>query len=108
MPLRNQLTPLYNIGLNYVPFLVTAVVPALWQIFLITVVIAALGLELRDSNGRAWLQSADGCLGAALAGKMLPYGLWFALHGALFLWGWMSCSVGVLLAVSRCFCWRSG
>ena len=87
LPLRNQLTPLYNIGLNYVPFLVTAVVPALWQIFLITVVIAALGLELRDSNGRAWLQSADGCLGVALAGKMLPYGLWFALHGALFLWG---------------------
>ncbi|MGL5799240.1 MAG: ABC transporter permease [Plesiomonas sp.] len=87
VPTQSQYTPLYNIGMNYVPFLVTAVIPGIWQIFLISIVIAALGLEFRDSNGAAWLQSANGCLGKAFVGKMLPYALISAVQGALFLWG---------------------
>ena len=84
-PISTQVSPLYNVSTNYVPFLVTAAVPALWQIFVVLSVVLAFGGEYKAHSQGQWLQHAGGNVVAAVIGKLLPYSLASLLQGLLFL-----------------------
>ena len=58
VPLRAQVTPLYNNNSHYGQFLVSAIIPALWQILIVVTTILAIAAELRREGIREWL---EGC-----------------------------------------------
>lgn len=50
VPVRIQMTPLFNLNLNYAQFLVSAIIPAMWQIFIVAT--AVMSLVATDREGR--------------------------------------------------------
>lgn len=84
VPIRSQVTPLYNSNSHYGQFLVSATIPALWQVLIVITTILALAAECRQQGIKAWLQGAPV---RHLLAKLLPYTVLFWLHGVLFLWG---------------------
>ncbi|NQZ92915.1 MAG: ABC transporter permease [Moritella sp.] len=84
-PISTQINPLYNVSTNYIPFLVTAAVAALWQIFILVSVLLAFGSEYKNNTQNSWFQRADGAVVSAVIGKLLPYTLLSVVHGLLFL-----------------------
>lgn len=83
MPIGNQVTPLFNINNNYAQFLVSAMLPAVWQILMVVVTVLSLAAEQRRNGFGEWLGAFPA---SALCAKFLPLILLFWLHGALFLW----------------------
>lgn len=87
VPVSTQITPLYNINRNYAQFLGSAIIPALWQIFIVMATVYSMAAELR-SQGKAGLPVWLGRRPVkALVRKMAPYTLIFWLHGLVFLLG---------------------
>lgn len=80
---RTQITPLLNKGTNYAQFLVTAIVPAIWQICIVALTILVLNANYRIAGIRAWLDREKVILG--LSKTLAPYFLWFWFLGACFL-----------------------
>lgn len=78
-PIRLDAHTLFNPQLNYVYFLLTALLPTLLQIFIIVATVNTLGLELKHGTGAEWLAAAGGGRVRAIAGKLLPYTLHFTL-----------------------------
>jgi len=72
-PVRTERRALFNPWLNYVYFLVSSLLPAMMQIFIIVASVHSVGVELKDGTGRAWLDAAGGSVVRAVAGKLLPY-----------------------------------
>jgi len=79
-PVVPQLTPLYNVGMDYALFLVPAIIPALWQVVMIIGMLNAIGRERREGRWNHWLR-----VGAlrAFVGKMLPYILVYWVMGVV-------------------------
>ena len=84
VPVSSQITALFNINSNYAQFLVSAIIPALWQILIVVATILALARELRLQGITAWLGDYPS---SAMLAKLLPYTFIFWLHGLLFLCG---------------------
>ena len=63
---------LFNPYTNYNYYLLPFFLPMMLLIFTTTATIFAIGSELRDSTAAEWLATANGSLGVALAGKLLP------------------------------------
>jgi len=84
-PIRVDVHTLFNPGLNYVTYLVAALLPTLLQIFIITMVVHAFAGELRDGTAGDWLACGGGSTWKALAGKALPYAVHYTLLGLLML-----------------------
>lgn len=82
VPIRTQITPLFNKNSNYAQFLVSAVVPALWQIVIVVSTILILSANLRDRGLKVWLQLQPF---KSLLNTLLPYSWVFALQGFAFL-----------------------
>lgn len=80
---RTQITPLFNKGTNYAQFLVTAIVPAIWQIAIVSFTVLVLSANYRISGLASWLGQEKPI--TRLAQTLLPYFLWFLLQGSLFL-----------------------
>lgn len=55
---RTQITPLFNKNTNYAQFLVSAVVPALWQIVIVVGTIMILAANHRTYGTQKWLKSS--------------------------------------------------
>ena len=73
-PITAQRTTLFNPPLNYGPFLVTGLAAAILQMAAMLAAVRGIGRELRAGTAAAWLESAGGGRGAALAGKLaLPF-----------------------------------
>lgn len=83
MPIGNQVTPLFNINSNYAQFLVSAMLPAVWQILMVVITVLSLAAEQRRNGLGKWLGSFPA---RALLAKFFPLILLFWLHGLLFLW----------------------
>lgn len=83
VPIGNQLNPLFNSSSNYTQFLVTAIVPAIWQILIVVTTVLSLAAELRRDGLARWLQPRPA---VALLARMLPCTLVFWLQGTVFLW----------------------
>lgn len=78
-PIRIERHALFNPWLNYLYFLVSSLLPAMLQIFVLVAAVHAVGVELKDGTGRAWLDAAGGSTVRAIAGKLLPYSVGFLL-----------------------------
>ncbi|MCP4615749.1 MAG: ABC transporter permease [Bradyrhizobium sp.] len=77
MPIPVQTHALFNSTLNYVHFLLTALLPAVLQTVVVTTMAFAVGLDVETRHRFAVLRRLGGGLVPALFGKMLPYTILF-------------------------------
>ncbi|MDO6707021.1 ABC transporter permease [Photobacterium sp. 1_MG-2023] len=84
LPIRNQITPLFNSNAHYGQFLVSAAIPAMWQIFMIATTVLALAAEQRRQGLHVWLNQQPV---QQLCAKLAVYGVLYLIQGILFLWG---------------------
>ena len=77
-PIRVDYQTLFNPQLNYLYYLVAALLPTLLQIFVMVAGVHALGVELKDGSAGGWIESAGGSAWRAVLGKLLPYLLHFS------------------------------
>ena len=88
VPIRTQITPLFNKNSNYAQFLVSAIVPALWQIFIVVSTILVLAANQRIVGLQRWLGRNP--IQQILA-TLAPYLIIFVLQGFAFLcWFYIS------------------
>ncbi|MGF1747994.1 MULTISPECIES: ABC transporter permease [Vibrio] len=80
---RTQITPLFNKGTNYAQFLVSAIVPAIWQIAIVSFTVLVLSANYRISGLRSWFGGTS--IVNHLGRTLFPYFLWFLLQGSFFL-----------------------
>ncbi|MFA0566975.1 ABC transporter permease [Vibrio gallaecicus] len=81
---QTQITPLFNKNTSYAQFLISAVVPALWQITIVVGTILILAANIRERGLKEWLSSAPL---TALGKTLLPYlGLFLILGTAFICW----------------------
>ena len=84
-PIRVAVHALFNPSLDYAAFLLLALIPTLIQVFVLVMAVQVVGIELREGTADQWLTAGGGRVATALAGKLLPYALWFTvLHIGLF------------------------
>jgi ABC-2 type transport system permease protein len=83
VPVGMQITPLFNLNTNYANFLVSALIPASWQIIIVMVTMLALSRETRLQGVAVWLVDKPML---AITGKIFPYTIIMWGQGALFLW----------------------
>ncbi|MGF1755446.1 ABC transporter permease [Vibrio makurazakiensis] len=79
---QTQITPLFNKNTSYAQFLISAVVPALWQIMVVTCTILVLSANLKHFQLKPWLQTNPI---KTLVQTLLPYLAFFCLVGFGFL-----------------------
>lgn len=80
VPIRNQISALYNGNSNYAQFIVSAALPAFWQILIMVVMILALNAELRDNSYKHWLANQAW---QKITAKLLFFGGLLWLQGIL-------------------------
>ncbi|PIV81053.1 ABC transporter permease [bacterium CG17_big_fil_post_rev_8_21_14_2_50_64_8] len=78
-PIRTERHVLFNPWLNYIYFLVSSLLPAMLQIFIIVASVHAVGVELKDGTSRDWLDAAGGSVTRAVVGKLLPYTITYVI-----------------------------
>ena len=110
MPVSEIEFPTYNDTRNYAIYLTQPFFFVLLQILLLLVTTYALGSESKFGTSDEWLEVAQGNMGIALLGKLLPYTLIFILMGILaniVFFGWMkmpiSCSLWTMNGVTILF-----
>ncbi|MBE1276502.1 ABC transporter permease [Enterovibrio baiacu] len=91
VPLRFQLVPLFNAGTNYAQFLVSAIIPALWQITLVASGMLSMALTDKRIGLETYFRGAVAkkltvkVLGSALPLWLLGVGFATGMHWGL---GW--------------------
>lgn len=83
-PVAIGTVPLYNPNTDYAQFLVSAMLPAAWQILIVAAAVLALSTCRRRLGLRSWLGERPT---AALLASLLPPFLTLSLHGLLMLLG---------------------
>ncbi len=76
-PILVQTNPLFNPTLNYVFFLLTALIPSILQVVIVTTSSYSVGLDAEVPSRLRILRRLGGGLWPAMAGKILPYTLLF-------------------------------
>jgi len=84
LPIGTKVTPLFNVNNNYAQFLISAIIPALWQILMVAITVLSFASEVRRSGAQTWLEVGPV---RAIAVKFIPLITVFWIHGMLFLWG---------------------
>jgi ABC-2 type transport system permease protein len=74
-PIPVQTHPLFNPTLNYIYFLLAALLPSVFQVVVVTSSAYSAGLDLETPHRLRVLRRLGGGLWPAMAGKMLPYTL---------------------------------
>lgn len=82
VPVRTQMMPLFNKNNNYTQFLVSAAVPAVWQIFIVVTTVMILTANYREYGLNRWLH--DRPLRHLIA-TLTPYSIIFLLQGIAYL-----------------------
>jgi ABC-2 type transport system permease protein len=78
-----QITPFFNTYQNYFLFLVSALLPSVWQIFIVIATIVSFGELIKKEK---YLSSFKENTFAKIIGKLLPYTLAYMLLGVLYTW----------------------
>ncbi|PFG56227.1 ABC-2 type transport system permease protein [Vibrio sp. ES.051] len=86
VPVSTQITALFNRNNNYAQFLVTAIVPAIWQIGIVVSTILILAAHFRIYAGKTQFEFLGDKPYAKLAFILSRYIPVFMLQGALFLY----------------------
>lgn len=110
MPTSEEEFPTYNHHRNYTIYLSQPFFFVFLQVLLLLVTVYALGSEIKFGTSEEWLQAAQGNIGVAVLGKLLPYTFIFITMGVLanvVFFGWMQiplpCSLGVMNLVTILF-----
>ncbi|PKF77467.1 multidrug ABC transporter permease [Vibrio sp. vnigr-6D03] len=90
VPVRSQITPLFNSNTNYSQFLLGAVVPAIWQIAIVVGTVMALAANLRLRGKEQWFNDAPIL---NVFRTLAPYSLVFVAQGFLMLF-WFYIGLG--------------
>lgn len=84
VPIGVQVTPFFNMYQNYFYFLVSALIPAIWQIFIVITTLVSVGVIFKCQQ--EGLVFGDGrYMTTRLIALMLPYTVAFTLMGLLYL-----------------------
>jgi len=83
-PIKIEAHALYNPYINYSYYLVTALLPVMLLMFVISATIFVIGSELKYSTAKDWYKISGESIIVALTGKLLPYSLIFIVE-ALFM-----------------------
>src|SRR5260370_35117182 len=78
-PIPVQTHPLFSPTLNYVYFLLTALIPSILQVIMVTTSSYSVGLDVETPHRLRVLRLLGGGLWPAMAGKILPYTILFML-----------------------------
>jgi ABC-2 type transport system permease protein len=78
-PIPVQTHALFNPTLNYVYFLLTALIPSILQVIMVTTASYSVGLDVETRYRLRILRALGGGLWPAMAGKILPYTILFML-----------------------------
>jgi ABC-2 type transport system permease protein len=78
-PIPVQTNALFNPTLNYVFFLLTALIPSILQVIMVTTSSYSVGLDVETPHRLRILRRLGGGLWPAMAGKILPYTVLFLL-----------------------------
>ncbi len=84
-PIKLDQHLLFNPNMNYRYFLLPALLPVMFQIFIVVVMVRAMGGEFRYGTAGEWLAAAGGRPWLAVLGKSLPYTVAFFVLG-VFMW----------------------
>ncbi|HEY0236140.1 MAG TPA: ABC transporter permease [Afipia sp.] len=76
-PIPVQVHALFNPTLNYVHFLLAALIPSILQVIVVTASAYSIGMDVETSYRLQTLRQLGGGLWPAMAGKILPYTLLF-------------------------------
>jgi len=79
-PIGIQITPFFNTYKNYFYFLVSALLPAIWQIFIVIATLVSVGTMFKGKKEKQFFQNEE-YIGMKLLGLMLPYTIAFMLLG---------------------------
>ncbi|PIE72669.1 MAG: multidrug ABC transporter permease [Deltaproteobacteria bacterium] len=79
---RRQITPLYNVGFNYTQFLVTGLIPTIWQIIIVATMVLVWAAEERRTGVSRWLSRSAF---AKVVVRFVFYQGIFLLYGMFFL-----------------------
>ena len=90
IPINTQVTPLFNVGKNYAQFLVSAILPAIWQIVMVSAAVLSLAGVARRQGLAAWLGDSPSM---AVAAKVTVLSGIFLFHGGAML-GYMYLYLG--------------
>ncbi|MEA1982561.1 MAG: ABC transporter permease [Campylobacterota bacterium] len=82
-PIAIQVTPFFNTYKNYFLFLVSALLPSIWQIFIVIATIVSFGTLFKAQKEREFFKKEHFVL--QIIGKILPYTVVYTLMGVLFL-----------------------
>ncbi|WP_299692634.1 ABC transporter permease [uncultured Vibrio sp.] len=80
--IQSQITPLFNKNSSYAQFLVSAVIPALWQIMIVVGTILILAANIRERGFKAWLSNTPI---RSLTAALTPYLVLFLAFGIAFI-----------------------
>jgi len=83
-PIGIQITPFFNTYKNYFYFLVSALIPAIWQILIVITMLIAIGGMTKERRLGEFFKDRRYTL-AKLIGLALPYTLIYTLWGIIFL-----------------------
>ena len=110
MPVSERELPTYNNTRNYAIYLTQPFFFVLLQILLLLVTTYALGSESKFGTSDEWLDVAQGNIGIAILGKLLPYTTIFIIMGIFantVFFGWMKmpipCSLWIMNGVTILF-----
>ena len=78
-PIPVQIHALFNPTLNYVYFLLTALIPSILQVIMVTATAYSVGLDVETRHRLRILGELGGGIWPAMAGKILPYTILFML-----------------------------
>ena len=82
-PIHIETHSLFNPYVNYAYYLVTAMLPVMLLMFIITSTIFAVGTELKYGTASEWYKVANESVVVALTGKLLPYSIIFIIEAFL-------------------------
>ncbi|MDQ7042280.1 MAG: ABC transporter permease [Sulfurimonas sp.] len=79
VPINLQVTPFFNTYKNYFFFLVSALLPAVWQIFIVIGTLVSFGTLFKSKGEESFFSKEH--LFMSIVGKLLPYTLVYTLLG---------------------------
>ena len=82
-PIGLQISPFFNMYQNYFYFLVSALLPAIWQIFIVIATLVAVGTIFKAQKESEFFKETK-YTGSKLIGLMFPYTLAFMFMGILY------------------------
>ena len=82
-PIHLETHSLFNPYVNYAYYLVTALLPVMLLMFVITSTIFTVGNELKDGTAKDWYHTAGDSVIVALTGKLLPYSIVYIIEAFL-------------------------